>query len=145
MAFKQTYKPDGSSTLGSLGTPSTVPFNNLASALGTGVLRGVPIGPLTDDASTNDETGLETEKGAAGQRPFSCLYHLANEPCRLAIAREPVITGLSAWSGVPGGQACFSEWTVEGDFRMAGGKVLPGGFRSSGKNLLYQWLMCVAR
>ncbi|WP_169715885.1 hypothetical protein [Pseudomonas indica] len=37
MAFKQTYKPDGSSTLGSLGTPSTVPFNNLASAQGTGV------------------------------------------------------------------------------------------------------------
>lgn len=96
MAFKQTYKPDGSSTLGSLGTPSTVPFNNLASALGTGVLRGVPIGPLTDDASTNDETGLETEKGAAGQRPFSCLYHLANEPCRLAIARKPITTGLSA-------------------------------------------------
>ncbi len=56
----------------------------------------MPIGPLTDDASTNDETGLETEKGAAGQRPFSCLYHLANEPCRLAIARKPITTGLSA-------------------------------------------------
>lgn len=54
------------------------------------------------------------------------------------MAREPVTTGLSAWSGMPVGQVCFSEWTAEGDFRMAGGKVPPGIFRYPNKIHLYQ-------
>lgn len=79
MTFKQTYKPDGSSILGSLGTPGTVPFNNLASAQGTGVLRGVPIGPLTDDASTSDETGLERRRALQDSAFFhACITSRTN-------------------------------------------------------------------
>lgn len=51
VTFKQTYKPDGGSITGGLGTPNTVFFNNIASAQGTGVLSGTSVNPPDAEAS----------------------------------------------------------------------------------------------